>query len=134
MQPDSLATDGQRSLVIVDDDDSGRRLLRRVLERRGYVVLEANNGAAGLDLIRTHNPRAALLDLRMPGALSGLDVLREVRTNAVTRQLPVVIVSASVQSDARDVALDLGAQAFIEKPIDFDELYAVLDRLLAPAH
>lgn len=118
------------ALVIVDDDDPGRRLLRRVLERRGYSVLDADNGEHGLELITTTSPRAALLDLRMPGALSGLDVLRCIREHAATAALPVVIVSASVQSDARDVALELGAQAFLEKPIDFEELYGVLDGLL----
>lgn len=117
-------------LVIVDDDDPGRRLLRRVLERRGYAVLDADNGAAGLELVRTMQPRAALLDLRMPGALSGLDLLREIRKDPATVDLPIVIVSASVQSDARDIAQELGAQGFVEKPIDMAALYAILDELL----
>jgi len=127
MSSDEHAT----SVVIVDDDDAGRRLLRRVLERRGYVVADASNGRAGLDLMLATPPRIALLDLRMPGELSGIDVIREMRAHPATQDIPVIIVSASVHSGARALALEVGAVGFVEKPIDFNELYDTLERALA---
>ena len=118
-------------IVIVDDDEPSCRLLRRVLERRGYSVRDASDGRTGLDLIRHTLPHAALLDLRMPGELSGVDVIRELVADPSTADIPLIIVSASVHSDARSLTHSLGAAGFVEKPIDFEELYAMLDRVLA---
>jgi CheY-like chemotaxis protein len=127
------ANAARATLVVVDDDDSGRRMLRRALERKGYAVLEASNGRAGLDLIRERLPDAALLDLRMPGELSGFDVARMLRDDPELSAMPTVVVSASVQTDAHTLARELGVAGFVEKPVDFAELYATLDRLLPHA-
>jgi CheY-like chemotaxis protein len=117
--------------VIIDDDDAGRALLRRVLERRGFEVHDANNGRAGVELIWNLRPAAALVDLRMPGELSGLDVISELRNNPETAALPILIVSASAHADARELASAAGATGFVEKPIDFQTLYDALDSALA---
>lgn len=119
-------------LVVVDDDEPGRRMLRRVLERRsGYEVHEAVDGPSGLELIRRVAPAAIMLDLRMPGGLSGFDVARALRDDPETREIPVLIVSASVHNDARELADEVGAFGFVEKPVDFGELYSMLDNALA---
>lgn len=117
-------------IVIVDDDDNGRRMLRRALERRGYIVTEANDGESGIDAIHATNPAAALVDLRMPGRYSGLDVVRLLRADSGTAELPIIIVSASAHSDARILSDEVGASGFVEKPVDFATLYEVLDRVL----
>ena len=121
-------------LLVIDDDASARRMMRRLLERRGYRVEEAADGASGLSAARIHLPNCILLDLRMPGELSGFDVARELRADDSTRKIPVVIVSASTHMDARELVEQVGCDAFIEKPVDFDELESTLRRLLsAPA-
>jgi CheY-like chemotaxis protein len=117
--------------VVVDDDDFGRRMLRRVLEKRGYLVEEASSGSEGLSLIQRVLPDAVMLDLRMPGDRNGLDVLRELRSVEATQAIPVLIVSASVHSDVRDLVADLGASGFIEKPVDFATVQAELERVLS---
>jgi CheY-like chemotaxis protein len=118
------------TLVVVDDDAAGRRMLRRALERRGHVVHEAGDGASGLALVQEQRPAAALLDLRMPGELSGFDVARRLRDDEATRNIPVLIVSASVHTDAHELAAEVGAAGFVEKPVDFDALYRALDEVL----
>jgi CheY-like chemotaxis protein len=118
------------TLVIVDDDAAGRRMLRRALERRGYQVREAGDGASGLALVREHRPAAALLDLRMPGELSGIDVARALKEDETTRHIPVLIVSASVHTAAQELAHEVGAVGFVEKPVDFATLYRALDSAL----
>lgn len=114
-------------LLLVDDDDAARRMMRRLLERRGYVVDDVDNGRAGLDHARADHPAGVLLDLRMPGELSGFDVARALKSDPVTAGIPLIVVSASTHLDARAMVRDVGCDAFVEKPVDFDEL----DRVLA---
>ncbi|MCW2923022.1 MAG: sensor protein [Thermoleophilia bacterium] len=129
MTPDAPAGPPADAVVVIDDDGPSRRLMRRILERRGFQVAEAEGGEAGLALIRAGRPPVVLLDLRMPGTLSGLDVLRVLREDPGTAGIPVVVVSASVDSAARSIALGLGAAAFLEKPVDFELLYETLARV-----
>lgn len=119
-------TDHVPRLVLVDDDAAARRMMRRVLERRGYAVVDAADGRSGLDLVRSERPDGVLLDLRMPGELSGIDVARELRADDATAQIPIIVVSASTHLDARSLVEQVGCDAFVEKPVDFDELERVL--------
>lgn len=121
---------GRGHAIVVDDDHAARRMMRRLLERHGWDVAEAANGADGLELVRSARPDVAVLDLRMPGELSGLDVVRKVRCDADLDGIRVVIVTASASSDARSQAIEAGCDAFLDKPVDFDELYDTLDRLV----
>lgn len=117
-------------LMLIDDDDAARRMMRRVLERRGYAVEDVDNGRAGLDRVREEHPAGVLLDLRMPGELSGFDVARELKADPTTRDVPIIVVSASTHLDARSMVEQVGCDAFVEKPVDFDELDRVLDELI----
>ena len=117
-------------LVLVDEDAAARRMMRRVLERRGYVVLEAAHGRSGLELVRSELPAAVLLDLRMPGELSGVDVATRLRSDPATAAVPIIVVSASTHLDARTLVEQVDCDAFVEKPVDFDELERVLAELI----
>ena len=117
-------------LMLVDDDAAARRMMRRVLERRGYSVDEASDGRSGLDAVRADPPAAVLLDLRMPGELSGIDVAGMLRADPATAAIPIVVVSASTHLDARSLIEQVGCDAFVEKPVDFDELERVLAELI----
>lgn len=117
-------------LLLVDDDHAARRMMRRVLEQRGYEVEEHDNGRAGLDSARANAPAGMLLDLRMPGELSGFDVARELKSSPVTARIPIIVVSASTHMDAKSMVDQVGCDAFVEKPVDFDELDRVLDELI----
>lgn len=118
------------SIVVIDDDDNGRRMLRRALERRGHTIAEAVNGELGLATIRETQPNLVLVDLRMPGLYSGLDVVRLLRENTATADLPVIVVSASAHSDARELATKVGANGFVEKPVDFPTLFEAIAQVL----
>ncbi len=118
-------------ILVVEDEPMTRRMMRRVLERRGYVVREAADGRSALDAVEESMPDAMLLDLRMPGELSGVEVAQKLKGDAATRTLPIIVVSASTNTDARNVVAEAGADAFVEKPVDFDELYSVLEGVLS---
>jgi CheY-like chemotaxis protein len=107
-----------RSLIlVVDDMAETRRLMRRVLERGGLRVIEADTGEAALRMAAHNRPALIVLDLRLPG-ISGFDVARKIRADPdrALAATPILACSASVQLDVRREALDAGCDAFEGKP------------------
>jgi two-component system cell cycle response regulator DivK len=127
-----VETDG-KLILIIDDDDAARRMVRRYLTRRGFSITEADNGRDGVTAARDHRPDIVLLDLRMPGELSGFDVAKEMREDEQLQSIPILVVSASAHFDAKERTRLAGCRAFIEKPVDFDELmHHIAKNLVAP--
>ena len=120
--------------LVVDDDAAARRMMRRALERRGYRVIERTDGASGLAALSDERPDIVLLDLRMPGELSGIDATRMAKADPVIRHIPIVIVSASVHADARQLTDESGCDGFVEKPVDFALLEQEMSRVLGGSH
>jgi diguanylate cyclase (GGDEF)-like protein len=118
-----LITTPGRKLLIVDDEELNRDVLGRRLELHGYHVALADNGAQALDLVERQTFDLVLLDIMMP-FLSGLEVLGRLRSNHLTAELPVIMVSARNQREDVDQALQLGATDYITKPIDFPAVLA----------
>jgi two-component system KDP operon response regulator KdpE len=109
-------------VLVVDDEQAIRRLLRNTLERAGYRVAEAEDGAAALKAADREKPAAILLDLGLPDrdGLSLVPLLR--RTGEAT----ILIISARDETDQKVAALDLGADDYVTKPFDSEELLARL--------
>ena len=106
------------TLLLVDDDAMNRDALARRLSRSGYKVLTADSGSAALRMIREERIDAVLLVVMMPG-MSGLETLRQLRRIRSVADLPVIMVTAKDESDDVVEALDLGANDYVTKPIDF---------------
>jgi two-component system, OmpR family, KDP operon response regulator KdpE len=109
-------------VLIVEDDASLRRALVLNLGARGYAVTEADSGSRALTALADHPHDAIVLDLGLPD-ISGLDVIRSVRTHAST---PIIVLSARNGSSDKVQALDLGADDYVTKPFNMDELLARL--------
>jgi signal transduction histidine kinase len=107
----------QARLLVVDDDEDNRQLLRRMLERHGYVVHLAASGAACLEELERERFDLVLLDVMMPG-LSGFEVLGRIQENPELRSVPVVVVSALGESSAAIRCLRMGAEDYLPKPFD----------------
>lgn len=109
-------------VLVVDDMVETRRLMRRVLERSLFTVIEAGSGEAGLLAIQKDRPELVVLDLRLP-RMSGFDVARAVRSSADSQVAATVLLacSASVQPEVKREALDSGCDAFEGKPFDIVE-------------
>jgi diguanylate cyclase (GGDEF)-like protein len=106
------------TLLLVDDDAMNRDALSRRLARRGYTVLTAESGPLALEMVGTHRVDAVLLDVMMPG-MSGLETLRLLRESRSVSDLPVIMVTAKDRTEDVVEALDLGANDYVTKPIDF---------------
>ena len=101
-----------RTVMVVEDDDAIRMVLRTNLEDEGYRVLEATTAEQGLLIVQDEQPDVVLVDLRLPG-IHGLDLVRSLRA---TSQVPIIIVTA--QTDSHDVVagLEAGADDYVTKP------------------
>jgi putative two-component system response regulator len=122
-----MSTTGR--VLVVDDYEENRLALRLLLERQGYDVITASNGRDALNLVHREHPDLVLLDVVMP-EVSGLDVCASLKNVAETCLIPVVLVSAVQERTLRLEGLDAGADDFLNKPIDPEELYARVRSLI----
>jgi DNA-binding response OmpR family regulator len=121
----SVATVGQKTVLVIEDDPWTRTITTALLAGEGFAVVEAKNGEEGLTQAREQAPDAILLDLALP-TKSGLDVLRELKSQIDTRAIPVIVVSAygSLMNEA-DAHNTVGV---IQKPFDYDDLVGQVER------
>ena len=106
------------TLLLVDDDAMNRDMLSRRLARKGYTVLTAESGPRALEMLGSSRIDAVLLDVMMPG-MSGIETLKRVRQSHSVSELPVIMVTAKDRSEDVVDALDLGANDYVTKPLDF---------------
>jgi CheY-like chemotaxis protein len=116
-------------LLYVEADENNAFMLTQRMRRHGIVVQHIGDGEKALASLAEECPTVLLLDLNLPG-VDGLSILGRLRGQPATHSLPVIVVSASVQEQARASALAAGADAFIPKPIDFALLLEALSRWL----
>lgn len=114
-------------ILICDDDEGILDLLEMVLGEEGYTTIGESNSLNVPGVIRRERPDLLLLDLWMP-VLSGDQVLRNIRLEPETRQLPVIVISAS--RDGCTLAMNAGATDFVAKPFDLDQLVGKMKNLL----
>lgn len=104
-------------ILIVEDNERNLKLVRDVLQAKGYATLEAGTAEEGLELARAHNPSLVLMDIHLPG-MSGIEALRQLRAEPATASIPVIAITASVMKENVREVMAAGFNAFIEKPID----------------
>ncbi|MBW4690939.1 MAG: CHASE2 domain-containing protein [Lyngbya sp. HA4199-MV5] len=116
-------------LLIVDDDDNHRSILIDLLRQIGCQILEASDGDQGLQLATQHHPDIILLDLAMPN-MDGFELMMNLQADPQTQSIPIIVSSASVFEADRDRSLQSGAQFFLSKPLQVDELFSSVRSLL----
>jgi DNA-binding response OmpR family regulator len=121
-------------IMVVDDDPDAVSILARYIRREGFAVLEASSGTECLRLAKQHTPDVILLDLMMP-EMDGFAVCRALRADSATAEIPVIMLTARDDIDARTEGMELGVSDFIAKPVLRSELaerlHAQLDMLAA---
>jgi CheY-like chemotaxis protein len=117
-------------ILIVEDNEKNRKLVRDVLQWKGYRTIEAETAEIGLALAREASPVLILMDIQLPG-MNGIDALVELRADAVTRSIPVVAVTASAMTQDRQRILAAGFDAYQSKPIDVRGFLELVSTLLA---
>jgi CheY-like chemotaxis protein len=128
-QPEKGLIDAMR-ILIVEDQDSIRRLIEVLVHGRGYEVVAVASGAKAIDVATTDPPDLVLLDLMMPGQYDGFEVCRKLRADPVTTKIPIVIITAMDDAGSRRQATEAGATAYYTKPFSPIALLKEIDRLV----
>jgi DNA-binding response OmpR family regulator len=117
-------------VLVIDDEESLRTIVAQSFRERGFTVLTADNGVDGLAVATQERPDIVILDLLMPGML-GFEVCKRIREDAALARTVVIITSAKSYKPDIDKAMEQGADAFVVKPADVDELLTLAQKHLA---
>jgi DNA-binding response OmpR family regulator len=128
----SSSSDASRNILVVDDEAHVRRLLIRALKRADYCVLTAVDGDEALRIAREHHPDLVLLDAEMPKT-HGFDVCRQLKDDASTRSIPIIMLTAKAQDEDRQRGLAAGADAYVVKPFSPRRLIEEIESQLTRA-
>jgi two-component system cell cycle response regulator DivK len=118
-----------KTVLVAEDREASRELIRSLLEHSGYNVLEAANGAEAVAIAFEMAPDLVLLDLQMP-VKDGLQVLRELRADQRFKRTPIVALTASAMRGDKETALTSGFTGYLTKPVSLSEIRQELTRLL----
>jgi two-component system, cell cycle response regulator DivK len=116
-------------ILVVEDNDKNRKLVRDVLTFKGYEIIEAETGEEGVHLAQERHPSLILMDIRLPG-IDGIEALRQLRAEEATREIPIIAMTASVMTADRQKITDAGFDAFQSKPLKVIDFVAAVERLL----
>jgi CheY-like chemotaxis protein len=118
------------TILVCDNEEPLRALIRATLDGSGYRLIEARDGNESLELARSARPDLILLDVMMPGR-SGLEVLRELRSEPAFAETPVIMLTARAQAADREAAQAVGADCFLAKPFSPAQLAELVEEILA---
>jgi CheY-like chemotaxis protein len=118
----------KRTILVVDDFDDVREMLRILLESEYFCVLEASTGTEALKILRTTQPDVILMDLALPG-FDGFETIRRIRKIDGFQNTPIIILTAYSGPSVFEAARRAGTDFFMTKPIDFDELAVLLEQI-----
>jgi CheY-like chemotaxis protein len=127
----NTATNGPRTILVVDDFDDTRLLLRTWLERRGFRVVEAENGIQAINKAETESPDLIIMDMQMP-QLDGLSATRRIRKLESMNSVPIVAVSAYGADQFREQALAAGCNEYVSTPFEPATLEGIIRNLVHP--
>lgn len=117
-------------ILIVDDDETNRKLLRVILQNKGHETLEAENGLQALNTLKGQIPDLILMDIRMP-VMDGIEATKRLKKDPILSKIPVVVLTASATKDARERIETLSIfDDYIIKPIDVEDFINKVESIL----
>ncbi|HZS05063.1 MAG TPA: response regulator [Blastocatellia bacterium] len=121
----------RQKILVVEDAEDHRSVLRWLLEMDGYEIVEAGDGLCAVDAARRESPDLILMDISLP-KVDGLQAMREIRASAALRSVPIIAMSAYDQQEIREQALLAGCTDYAPKPLDLEQLEVMIRRYLSP--
>jgi len=117
------------SILLVEDNEMNRDMLKRRLERRDFTVMVAEDGLKGVSMTNSERPDLVLMDMSLP-EMDGWQATRELKANDDVKHIPVIALTAHAMSGDREKALEAGCDDYETKPIDFERLLSKINELL----
>ncbi len=121
----------QELILIVEDNEKNLKLVRDLLQFNGYQTIEAMTAEEGIEIARAHHPALILMDIQLPG-MDGITALQHLRADPLTKEIPVVAVTASVMTNERKKILEAGFEGYQRKPIKIKEFIEAVRSALNP--
>jgi CheY-like chemotaxis protein len=119
-------------ILLVEDNEMNRDMLTRRLERKGFEVVIAIDGKAGIDMASSSNPDIILMDLSLP-VIDGWEAARQIKTDSATQSIPIIALTAHAMAGDEQKALAAGCDDYDTKPIDLKRLLGKIENLLDSA-
>ena len=116
-------------LLVVEDNEINRDMMVRRLQRRGYTMVTAVDGQQGVDMARSEKPDLILMDMSLP-VLDGWEATRQIKKDEGLKNIPVVGLTAHAMVGDREQALQAGCDDYATKPVEFDKLIELINRLV----
>ena len=126
----SIRGEGSPTILLVEDFDDTRLMMKMWLTKHGYRVLEAESGEEGVELAQRELPDLIIMDMMMPGGMNGLDATQLIRQDRALRQTPIVAVSAYGADEYRSIALEAGCNEYVSTPFEPGTLAELIRALL----
>jgi CheY-like chemotaxis protein len=121
--------DAMSKILLIEDNEMNRDMLSRRLERKGFDVVMAVDGQAGVEMASSASPDLILMDLSLP-VIDGWEATRRIKADAATQQIPVIALTAHAMAGDEQQALEAGCDDYETKPVDFKRLLGKIDNFL----
>lgn len=118
-----------KSVMVVEDNEKNRKLMRVILKAKGYNVLEASTGEEALSVLKNQKPDIILMDIQLPG-MDGITLVKLIKENPTMNDIPVIAVTAYAMKGDEQKILDSGCNAYISKPINTQELPLIVEKYI----
>ncbi|MBW7899225.1 Polar-differentiation response regulator DivK [Candidatus Brocadiaceae bacterium B188] len=118
-----------KNVMVVEDNEKNRKLMRVVLKSKGYAVIEAATGEEALNLLKNQKPDIILMDIQLPG-IDGLTLIKQIKADAVTKEIPIIAVTAYAMKGDEQKILETGCDAYVSKPINTQELPLIIEKYI----
>jgi len=119
----------ERTVLYVEDNEYNRKIVRQLLSRSPYRLIEAMDGESGVELARQQRPDLILMDVQLP-KMSGLDATQALKADTRTSQIPIIVITSYALSGDREKAIKAGASGYLAKPYSPRELLALIQQFL----
>lgn len=118
-----------KNVMVVEDNEKNRKLMRVVLKAKGYNVIEATTGEEALSILKDQRPNIILMDIQLPG-IDGITLTRQIKADTATKDIPIIAVTAYAMKGDEQKILDSGCDAYISKPINTQELPSLVEKYI----
>ncbi len=118
-----------KNVMVVEDNEKNRKLMRVVLKAKGYNIIEAATGEEALNLLKNQKPDIILMDIQLPG-IDGLTLIKQIKASVITKDIPIIAVTAYAMKGDEQKILDTGCDAYVSKPINTQELPLIVEKYI----
>ena len=118
-----------KNVMVVEDNEKNRKLMRVVLKAKGYNITEASTGEEALNLLKNQKPDIILMDIQLPG-IDGITLIKQIKGDITTKDIPIIAVTAYAMKGDEQKILETGCDAYVSKPINTQELPLIVEKYI----